>query len=136
MKRWRLTGVVALLAAWLMIVPGVTVRGDAATTWWHPGPLSSWQYDLEWPVAVPTNIGPVQAYDIDYDGAEQGTEAQVTALVSRIHAEGGHAICYLESGAWENYRPDASQYPASVLGNAVGGYPDERYVDIRQWSVL
>ena len=116
--------------------PGVAVPSGTATTWWHPGPLSSWQYDLEWPVAVPTNIGAVQVYDIDYDGSEQGTQAQVTALVSRIHVEGSRAICYLETGAWENYRPDAGQYPSGVLGTTVGGYPDERYVDIRQWPVL
>ncbi len=105
-------------------------------TWWHPGPVTSWQYDLGWPVAVPTNVGPVQVYDIDYDGSEDGTQAQVTALVARIHEQGGHAICYTETGAWENYRPDAGQYPASVLGAPMQGYPDERYVDIRQWSVL
>jgi hypothetical protein len=136
MTRRRLVAAVVLVAVWLAMLPGVGARTSSATSWWHPGPLSSWQYDLEWPVAVPTNVGSVQAYDIDYDGAEQGSEAQVTGLVSRIHASGGHAICYLETGAWENYRPDASQYPASVLGNSMGGYPDERYVDIRQWSVL
>jgi hypothetical protein len=142
MKRGRLTQVVVLLVTWLAVLsavtplPTVAAPSTAASSWWRPGPLSSWQYDLGWPVAVPTNIGPVQVYDIDYDGAEQGTQAQVAALVTRIHAEGGHAICYLETGAWENYRPDASQYPASVLGNVMGGYPDERYVDIRQWSVL
>jgi hypothetical protein len=142
MMRRSLAVGVALVVAWLTLLPLVTALSlvirpaSAAPSWWHPGPLTSWQYDLEWPVAVPTNIGPVQVYDIDYDGSEQGTEAQVTAVVSRIHAEGDHAICYLETGAWENYRPDASAYPASVLGNTVGGYPDERYVDIRQWSVL
>lgn len=134
-RRWLVAAVV-LLAVCLAMLPGVRARDSSATSWWHPGPLSSWQYDLDWPVAVPTNVGSVQVYDIDYDGAEQGSEAQVTGLVSRIHASGGHAICYLETGAWENYRPDASQYPASVLGNSMGAYPDERYVDIRQWSVL
>ena len=136
MTRRRLAAAVVLVAVWLTMLAGVGSRVSPAASWWHPGPLSSWQYDLEWPVAVPTNIGPVQVYDIDYDGAEQGIEAQVTELVSRIHASGGHAICYLETGAWENYRPDASKYPASVLGNSMGGYPDERYVDIRQWSAL
>jgi hypothetical protein len=140
MNRGRLTGTAVLLATGLTMLltmqPRVTSSVSAASTWWHPGPVTSWQYELNWPVAVPTNLGPVQVYDIDYDGSEQASQAQVTALVSRIHAEGGHAICYLETGAWENYRPDARAYPVTVLGNTIGGYPDERYVDIRQWSVL
>ena len=113
--------------------PDVARTGAA---WWHPGRLSSWQYDLEWPVAVPTNIGPVQVYDIDYDGSEQGTKAQVATVVSKIHAEGGRAICYMETGGWENYNPDAARYPKSVLGLPISGYPDERYVDIRRWTAL
>jgi hypothetical protein len=120
---------------------GPSLSGPSASRsshfgWWHPGRLTSWQYDLEWPVPVPTNIGPVQVYDIDYDGSEQGTEAQVAAVVARIHAQGSHAICYVETGGWENYRPDAGHYPRSVLGSPISGYPDERYVDIRRWAVL
>ena len=136
-RRLPLVVLAALLVLLLTGAPAISEQqAHAAATWWQPGPLTSWQYDLEWPVAVPTNIGAVQVYDIDYDGSESGTEAQVTALVSQIHAAGSKALCYLETGAWESYRPDASDYPASVLGSTMPGYPDERYVDIRQWSVL
>jgi hypothetical protein len=45
-------------------------------------------------------------------------------------------ICYMETGAWENYRPDAGQYPQSVLGRAIDGFPDERFVDIRQLDAV
>ena len=45
-------------------------------------------------------------------------------------------ICYMETGAWESYRPDASRYPEEVLGNHVEGFPEERFVDIRQVDVL
>jgi hypothetical protein len=68
-------------------------------------------------------------YDIDgFDNT--------AATVAALHAAGKHAICYIESGAWEDYRPDAGQYPASVLGNAMDGYPSERYVDIRSAAVV
>ena len=140
--RRRLTFAV-LLATWLgvgpggpTLWPGVAQPARAATTWWHPGPVSSWQYDLEWPVAVPTNVGPVQVYDLDYDGSGQDTQAQVAAVVAHAHAEGSHAICYVETGGWENYRPDAGKYPRSILGRSISGYPDERYVDIRRWPLL
>jgi endo-alpha-1,4-polygalactosaminidase (GH114 family) len=58
------------------------------------------------------------------------------ATVAAIHAKGAKAVCYLETGAWESYRPDASSFPAAVLGRAMSGYPDERYVDIRQIATL
>ena len=153
MSRGRLSLIVliALMASALWMVKGAPIQalpmpgtarpaGGAASSahpaWWRPGRLTSWQYDLEWPVAVPTNLGPVQVYDIDYDGSGQGTEAQVAAVVARIGASGAHAICYVETGGWESYRPDAKRYPQTVLGLPISGYPDERYVDIRRWAVL
>lgn len=59
-----------------------------------------------------------------------------SASVAAIHTKGAKAVCYMETGAWERYRPDASAYPASVLGKAIEGYSDERYIDIRQLAVL
>jgi hypothetical protein len=58
------------------------------------------------------------------------------ATVAAVHAKGAKAVCYMETGAWENYRPDASSYPSSILGKTMGGYPNERYVDVRQLSIL
>ncbi|HUB69334.1 MAG TPA: endo alpha-1,4 polygalactosaminidase [Acidimicrobiales bacterium] len=133
LPRSRLAALSFALVAALLVTPGLA-HSKPAGHWWHPGPLSSWQYDLDWPVAVPTRLGPVQAYDIDWDGSGQGTEGQVRELVARIRSEGGHAICYVDVGAWENYRPDASEYSPKLLGASMDGYPDERYVDIRQWA--
>ena len=117
-------------------VPREAPPATAAATWWHPGPLTSWQYALgePLPIAVPTNIGNVQVYDID-GGNEAGVTAnEVAASVAAIHASRAKAICYVDAGGWENYRSDASQYSSAILGQTVSGYADERYVDIRQWS--
>jgi hypothetical protein len=40
-------------------------------------------------------------------------------------------ICYVDVASWENYRDDASAFPASILGNTYSGFPDERWLDIR-----
>ena len=73
-------------------------------------------------------------YDID-EGNEAGvTAGEVAASVAAVHASGAKAICYVDTGGWESYRADASEYSSAILGLAVAGYPDERYVDIRQWS--
>jgi hypothetical protein len=68
-------------------------------------------------------------YDIDgFDNS--------AATLSALHAAGDHAVCYIEVGAAESYRPDYSQFPASTLGNTVPGYPTERYLDIRSAAVV
>ena len=47
-------------------------------------------------------------------------------------------VCYLDL-AWEDYRPDATPgraFPAATLGNVYFGYPEERWVDLRQLDAL
>jgi hypothetical protein len=77
-------------------------------------------------------------FDIDLytDQAISGNNTTLnTAAVNAIHAAGGKAICYVSAGTWENWRVDANQFPASVLG-AKNGWPGEKWLDIRQTSIL
>jgi hypothetical protein len=75
--------------------------------------------------AAPTPV----VYDID--GFDNPASA-VTAL----HGMGFHVICYVEVGAVESYRPDHAMFPPATLGNTVGGYPMEHYLDVRDPTVL
>jgi hypothetical protein len=92
---------------------------------WHPRPGLTWQYQLNEPVDTSVNA---QVYDIDgtYNSA---------AVVATLHAAGRKVICYVNAGAYENFRPDAASFPKSLLG-ASDGWPGEQYLDIRQISVL
>jgi hypothetical protein len=67
----------------------------------------------------------------DIDGFENPA-----STVSALHAMGFHVVCYIEVGAAENYRPDYSEFPAAALGNVMPGYSDERYLDIRNATVV
>jgi len=58
------------------------------------------------------------------------------STVGALHLVGSHVICYIEVGAAENYRSDYSQFPAAALGNVMPGYSSERYVDIRNATVV
>jgi hypothetical protein len=69
-----------------------------------------------------------QVYDID------GTENDA-AVVARLHAAGRKVICYVNAGANESFRPDASRFPASLVGRS-NGWPGEHWLDIRQLRVL
>jgi hypothetical protein len=103
--------------------PGATPV--VATSWWHPPQHLTWYWQLQGAVH---DGEPVAAYDID--GFENSA-----AEVASLHAEGKHVICYIDVGTAEDFRPDYSEFPKSVLGRS-NGWPGERWLDIRQLSVL
>jgi hypothetical protein len=62
-------------------------------------------------------------YDIDMFNAS-------AALISRLKAKGIYVVCYVESGDWAKGRPDAGDYAPAILGRAIGGFPDEKFVNV------
>ncbi len=93
---------------------------------WQPRPGLAWQWQLDGKVDAAAADVPV--YDID--GFENDAED-----VARLHRAGRKVICYVNVGAWENYRPDKDAFPRSVLGGP-NGWQGERWLDIRQISLL
>ncbi|MFD9818235.1 endo alpha-1,4 polygalactosaminidase [Streptomyces violascens] len=92
---------------------------------WQPKPGTAWQWQLNGRV----QDGPdVPVYDID--GFEN-----TAADVAKLHSQGRKAICYINAGAWENFRPDKGDFPAAVQGEN-NGWEGERWLDIRQIDVL
>src|SRR2546428_12002059 len=86
---------------------------------------ASLQIQLSTPVDQSVNA---QVYDIDlFDNS--------AAVVSALHASGRHVICYLSAGSYEDWRPDAAQFPAVVKGNS-NGWPGEKWLDIRRLHLL
>ena len=94
--------------------------------WWAPTKGTTWQWQLSG--AIDTSVN-APVFDID---GEQNTAATVAAL----HAKGAKVICYFDAGGWENYRADATSFPEVVKGNTVGGWPDEKWLDIRRLDIL
>jgi hypothetical protein len=56
--------------------------------------------------------------------------------VAALHRGGRVAICYLDVGSWETYRPDAGRFPRSVIGKRYEGFPDERWLDISRFRLF
>jgi hypothetical protein len=116
------------------------------TSIWQPRPGTSWQWQITG--TVDTSLA-VKMYDIDLFDA-QATASSYTVpgfgtvsvsqgpnagVISRLHAGGEVVICYMDTGAWEQYRPDAALFPRSVIGNSTG-WKVENWMDTRQasWS--
>ncbi|MEE1755161.1 endo alpha-1,4 polygalactosaminidase [Streptomyces sp. SP18CS02] len=101
--------------------PGPAPRAER----WQPEPGQPWQWQLSGRLDPGVDV-PV--YDID------GFDHQAAA-VDDLHRRGRKVICYLSTGAWEDWRPDADAFPRDTLGRG-NGWEGERWLDIRRTDVL
>lgn len=116
---------------------------------WRPRPGTTWQWQLTGTVDPAL---PVQVHDIDLFDASAGGSYVVpgfgtvtvprgpnAGVVDRLHAAGRIVVCYVDTGAWESYRPDAALFPRSVIGaqtyaSTGAEWPGERWLDLRRRS--
>jgi hypothetical protein len=121
----RRPGVVGILAVATCL--GALAAGAASAAAhgrWRPPIHLTWYWQLQGHVRLEN----VAASDIDgFDNR--------AAEVRRLHARGQHVICYVDVGSWERWRPDAGSFPLAVRGKS-NGWPGERWLDVRQLSVL
>lgn len=82
----------------------------------------------DWQLAVPVKVNPdttIKIYDIEM------FENEKSGAVQTLHSKGYKVICYVDVGSWENWRDDKATFPPSILGATYSGFPDERWLDIR-----
>jgi hypothetical protein len=108
-----------------LLLVAATATAGVTPAHWRPPAHPTWYWQLTGTI---NNSRPASIYDID------GFETS-RSEVSALHAAGKHVVCYIDVGTWENFRPDAGQFPKSVLGTP-NGWPGERWLDIRRLSVL
>jgi hypothetical protein len=107
----------------VLLLAGVVAPIDI----WVPAKSTSWQWQLTG-LPVDQTID-ATLYDIDlFDNP--------ASVVASLHARGRRVVCYMSAGTFEDWRPDAGQFPSSVLGARVEGWAGERWVDIRQLDIL
>jgi hypothetical protein len=104
--------------------------GGPSGDWYQPGVETTWQWQLQ-PSAGGSAINTsydVNLYDIDlFDNDE--------SIIAQLQADGRRAVCYFSAGSYEEFRDDAVRFQESDLGNPLGDFPDERWVDIRSDNV-
>lgn len=101
----------------------------AAAAWWKPTGNHSTQWQMELSTPNPAYVSGVGIYV--YDGFD-ATASHVASLKSR----GAKSICYMSAGSWEDWRSDAALFPASVKGKNLDGWPGEKWLDVRNLTVL
>jgi hypothetical protein len=112
---------------------------------WYPPHLDRTGHPMRWDWQIGrttplqrTGSHAVDIYDVD---GFLTTRAEVTAIRSSWQAATlphPRAVCYLDL-AWEDYRPDGTPgeaFPAAALGSVYFGFPEERWVDLRQLDAL
>lgn len=104
-----------------------TARPGSGSDVWHPAPGTSWQWQLDGgPVDTSCEV---DMYDIDLFDTDQD-------VIDELHTAGRRVICYFSAGTREDWRPDADDFPPSVLGNPLPGWPGERWLDIRRIDII
>jgi len=119
-----------LIAAAALLMAGVAASSaGAAPSRWVPSPSDRFQLMLS---ATPTSAQLKGDFSVmELDGFD--TPASVVASLHRL---GKRAVCYIDVGTWESWRPDAKSFPRRVLGKPDQGWAGERWLDIRQRGVL
>lgn len=98
----------------------------ASNSVWQPAVNTTWQIQFTGKLRATVNAA---LYDIDLFDDE-------ASVVAALHVKSRKVICYLSAGSWEDWRPDAKQFPTSVIGNDYAGWPGEKWLDIRQIDLL
>ncbi|NXY93973.1 endo alpha-1,4 polygalactosaminidase [Streptomyces sp. BR123] len=92
---------------------------------WQPRPGTDWQWQLTGKLDTT-----VKAPVYDVDGFTTTAEQ-----VETLKKAGRRTICYVSTGAWEDFRPDAAAFPRELLGKG-NGWEGERWLDVRRRAEL
>lgn len=96
---------------------GDPVQGEV----WEPEPGTSWQ--IQYSGTLDPSLD-VDMYNLDlFDTPEKTLE--------ELHARGVVVLCYFSAGSYEDWRPDAGDFPEETLGEPLEGWAGEWWVDIR-----
>ncbi|MFH2104800.1 MAG: endo alpha-1,4 polygalactosaminidase [Parcubacteria group bacterium] len=99
---------------------------DIRNSVWTPPPGATWQWQLDGDF---DNTVDAEVYDIDlFDSSKE--------LVDSLHQQDKKVICYVSVGSYEDWRPDAQDFPSSVIGKKYEGWAGEKWLDIRKIDLL
>jgi len=105
-------------------IPAIT-PANTPLAYWYPSPSDSFQLQLsDYPpdLSVEADVFELDLFETPQD------------VIDSIHEAGKRVICYINVGAWEEYRPDAADFPNAVIGKKYIGWDGERWLDISSYE--
>lgn len=106
--------------------PDPNIPPVTSGAWYRPPVATTWQWQLQEDVNT--------EYDVDL--YELDLFETPLSVFTALQGSGRRVLCYFSAGSWEDFRPDAGQFPSSVLGSVYSGFEDERWLDIRSPTVM
>ncbi|GAP92604.1 putative endo alpha- polygalactosaminidase [Rosellinia necatrix] len=94
----------------------------------QPAVGTTWDYPLGFPLTPANANGSTAFYAVDLEDTPAAT-------IGALRAAGHTVACYFSAGSAEAYRADAGAFPAAAVGNTLDGWPDERWLDVRDAGV-
>tara|TARA_R100001440_G_scaffold29664_1_gene47534 strand:- start:7971 stop:9179 length:1209 start_codon:yes stop_codon:yes gene_type:complete len=93
--------------------------------WWQPAQGLTWQWQLTGTI----NTGyDAQMYGIDL------FDSDIT-LIESLQQSGRRVLCYFSAGSYEDWRTDGHLFTSSDLGDPMGDWEGENWLDIRSANV-
>lgn len=121
----------ALLAGLALAWP--SVPSDSSLEWQLVAPwranVEADVYDIDLLEAVPSK----RKIRVPGFGRYTVRRGENAGAIDELHADGHFVVCYIDTGAWESYWPDAKLFPKRVRG-ANTGWRGERWLDVRRRS--
>jgi len=75
-------------------------------------------------------------YSLDVDVYNLDLFETSAENIVELHERNIYVMCYFSAGSWENWRPDADQFPKETIGKDYDGWPGEKWLDIRSLDAL
>jgi len=75
-------------------------------------------------------------YDLSVDVYNLDLFDTDSVVIAQLHERDIFVICYFSAGSYEDWRPDADQFPLEALGKALDNWPGEVWLDIRRIDLL
>jgi hypothetical protein len=97
----------------------------------EPGDVYLPEAGARWLAQLDGAVDTAQMADFFYLDPEQ----QPPGGLASLHEQGRHYLCYLSAGTVENFRDDAELFPERAVGNVMQGFPNERWLDVRDAEV-
>lgn len=122
---FTLTPIISYSCAQTSTLQIINTSDSTEASWWKPESANSYQIQYE---GLPVDLS-VEADIFSVDLFETPMDT-----IYSIHQEGGRVLCYLNAGSWESYRPDAGDFPKSVIGRDYNGWQGEKWLDIQNFQ--